>query len=84
MVKVYGTDDCPMTRRTRAYLRKLAVHYEYIDISKSAEACQWVKNHNGGKEKKPTVDVDGIILTEPSNTELEKALKGGSRTMFMG
>lgn len=84
MVKVYGTDDCPMTRRTRVHLRKMGVEHEYIDISKNAEACQWVKRHNDGKEKKPTVDIDGTILSEPSNTELDKVLMPAKRTSFTG
>jgi hypothetical protein len=33
-----------------------------------------VKAQNGGKEKKPTIDIEGRILAEPTNKELDAAL----------
>lgn len=74
-VKVYGANWCSMTTRTLAHLERAGVEYEYIDVDSDPAASQWVKDQNGGKEKKPTVNVSGKILAEPSNAELDEALK---------
>ena len=73
-VKVYGADWCPMTKRTLDFLAKNDVAYEYIDLESDPKASEWVKGQNGGKELKPTVDIDGEVLAEPSNAQLEQAL----------
>jgi glutaredoxin len=73
-VKVYGADWCPMTQRTLAHLRSLGVPYDYIDIEHDPAARKWVKEQNGGREKKPTLDVHGTVLAEPSNEELDDQL----------
>lgn len=74
-VKVYGADWCGMTRRTLSYLDQLGVPYEYINVDNDPEASAWVKEQNDGKEKKPTVDVAGTILTAPANSELQDILR---------
>jgi len=73
-VKVYGADWCGMTRRTLSHLDEMGVEYEYINVDHDAAASEWVKQQNGGKEKKPTVDIDGRIVTYPSNQELDEML----------
>lgn len=74
-VKVYGTDWCEDTQRVRSRLDDLRVPYRYIDIEADERAAAWVRHQNDGKEKKPTVDIGGIILLAPGNLELEEALK---------
>ncbi|HYI95621.1 MAG TPA: glutaredoxin family protein [Bryobacteraceae bacterium] len=73
--KVYGADWCPMTRRSRSELERLGVEYDYIEVETDSAASAWVKSQNGGKEKKPTIQVGALILTEPTNRELEDALR---------
>jgi glutaredoxin len=73
-IKVFGADWCPMTQRTIAHLQNRGVDFEYIDVDENEEASAWVKRQNGGKEKKPTVDVSGEILSAPSNEELDDVL----------
>ncbi len=75
-VKVYGADWCPLTQAALSYLDDLGVKYDYIDIDEDREAAKWVADQNGGSEKKPTIDIDGSVLTEPSNAELQKVLRG--------
>ena len=77
-VKVYGADWCGPTRRTLMHLDELGVEYDYINVDHDEAASQWVKDHNDGKEKKPTIDIQGRILTSPSNKELEEALRAGN------
>ena len=78
-VKVYGADWCGMTRRTLSHLDDLGVEYEYINVDHDPAASEWVKQQNAGKEKKPTVDIDGRVITYPSNQELDEILASNVR-----
>ncbi len=73
-IKVYGANWCGMTTRTLSHLDKLGLEYEYIEVEEDAKASEWVKAQNGGREKKPTLDIKGTIISEPSNAELDKVL----------
>ena len=72
-VKVYGTGWCEDTSATCHNLDSLGVQFEYVDVEADAKAQAWVKQQNGGKQKTPTVDINGRILIEPSERELEEA-----------
>jgi mycoredoxin len=74
-VKVYGTDWCEDTRHAREFLDRLGVQYRYVDIEQDEGAAQWVREQNGGKERKPTVDVAGQVLCLPTDHELTSALR---------
>jgi mycoredoxin len=74
-VKVYGADSCADTRRTRQKLDNAGVEYEYLNVEENPDAARWVIEQNDGKERKPTVDIDGVILSMPNNAELERALR---------
>lgn len=63
-----------MTKRTRAHLDQQGIPYQYVDIERDRQAATWVADQNGGKEKKPTVDIAGVVLAEPSNQELDNVL----------
>ena len=75
-VKVYGTDWCEDTAATCNNLDSLGVQYEYVDVETDAKAQAWIKEQNGGKQQTPTVDINGQILIEPDERELEEALRG--------
>jgi mycoredoxin len=74
-VKVYGTDWCGDTQETLSHLDRLGVKYQYVNIDDDEKAAAWVRHQNDGKEKKPTIDIGGIILSEPSESDLDIALK---------
>ena len=74
-VVVYGADWCSMTQNTLAHLKERGVDYQYIDIDNDREAARWVAEQNNGREKKPTLNIDGEILSEPTNRALDKVLK---------
>jgi mycoredoxin len=74
-VKVYGADWCEDTRRTREYLDRLGVQYRYVNIEQDESAAAWVRERNGGKERKPTVDIAGQVLSTPTDHELTSALR---------
>lgn len=74
-VKVYGTDWCEDTQRTLAHLQELGVAHKYINVEQDERGAAWVKEHNDGKERKPTLDIAGQVLSTPTNRELESALR---------
>lgn len=74
-VRVYGADWCPLTQDALEHLDRLGVEYEYIDIDEDRAAAKWVADHNNGREKKPTIDVDGEVVSEPSSHKLEELLR---------
>ena len=74
-VKVYGAGWCGQSLRTRGYLETLGVEYEYIDCDDDPAASEWVKSQNDGKEKKPTLDICGRVLSCPTNQQLESTLR---------
>ena len=74
-VKVYGADWCKDTKRTLRYLDRSGVDYEYINIEQDEQAARWVREQNEGKERKPTVDINGRVLSVPSDEELQAALE---------
>ncbi len=74
-VKVYGADWCGDTTRSREYLDKLGVAYQYVDVEQDESAAAWVREQNGGKERKPTLDIAGQVLSVPTDHELTSALR---------
>lgn len=73
-ITVYGADWCPLTRRAQAHLERLGIPYRYVDIDEDKDAATWVAAQNNGKERKPTIDISGTILTEPTDRELDEAI----------
>ncbi|MCA1557350.1 MAG: glutaredoxin family protein [Acidobacteria bacterium] len=74
-VKVYGADWCKDTQRTLKHLDEMGVDYDYVDVEQDEKAALWVREQNDGRERKPTLDINGRVLSVPTNQELEEALK---------
>jgi glutaredoxin len=74
-ITVYGADWCSMTKRTLQHLKEKQIPYKYIDIDRDRTAASWVASQNDGREKKPTLDIGGVVVTEPSNEELDEVLR---------
>ena len=74
-VKVYGADWCKDTQNARERLDNMGVGYDYVNIEEEKEASDWVKEQNGGKERKPTIKIDERVLSVPADDELENALR---------
>jgi glutaredoxin len=64
-----------MTISAKRHLDSLGVSYKYIDVEDDPQASDWVKRHNAGKEKKPTFEIDGEVLTAPSRAVVEEKLR---------
>ena len=74
-IRVYGFDWCEDTHRTREHLDSVGVAYDYINLDHDKTAEAWVTAQNNGKRKTPTVDFGGNILIEPTNDQVDGALK---------
>lgn len=73
---VYGTSWCGDTRRSRAYLRRHQIPYEWIDIDEDEEGKRFVQNVNHGMSSVPTIVLpDGSVIVEPSDAQLEERLR---------
>ncbi len=75
---VYGTTWCGDTKRSCPLLDRLGVDYAFVDIEQQEAAAGWVERQNNGNRSVPTIAISnsGPILTEPSDPELEAALRG--------
>lgn len=74
-IVVYGTYWCQDTTRSRNYLNHLGISYTFVDVEVDSDAAQRVMDWNGGYLSTPTLDIDGRIVTEPSDEELAELLK---------
>lgn len=74
-ITVYGTDWCGDTTETLSHLKDLGLPFRYINIEKDAAAREWVLLQNDGTQKTPTVDLSGLVLSVPSNGELDAGLR---------
>lgn len=72
---IFGTEWCDDTQNTRRHLDAMGVPYQYIDIEEDDRAAAWVKEQNAGQQITPTVKMEGLVLSEPSNDELDDALR---------
>ena len=74
-IKVYGALWCGDCRRSKAFLDRNDVDYEWIDTDQDPAGHDYVVQVNNGKRIIPTiVFADGSILTEPSDFELAAKL----------
>lgn len=74
-VTVYGTDWCEDTTHARKLLEELTVPYKFVNIEIDTQSREWVKQKNGGKEKKPTIEIGHEVFSVPSDAELRSALE---------
>ena len=74
-IVLYGTPMCGMVPGVRSVLERAGASYQYIDISRDAEARRRVREINEGFESVPTLEFpDGSTLTEPTARELAEKL----------
>ncbi|MCB9076658.1 MAG: hypothetical protein H6631_03650 [Anaerolineaceae bacterium] len=75
-ITVYGRPLCGMVGPVRNLLDRAEAGYEYIDIVRSAEGKERVRQINDGNQSVPTIVFpDGSTLTEPSLSDLQTKLE---------
>ena len=71
---VYGARWCTDTIRTCRFLNRGEIPYVYVDVDNDEKAARLVKEWNQGHLSTPTLDIEGRIITEPSDEELAAEL----------
>jgi mycoredoxin len=75
VITVYGTDWCGDCRRTRRFLDRHAIPYQWINIDHDPAGEAFVRQTNHGSRSVPTMVIPGgTILVEPSDKQLEESL----------
>lgn len=74
-VSVYGSRSCPDTTRATAFLDRLGVPYEFKDVDQNPEYNEFIAGLNHGKRVMPTIRVENENLINPSESDLEQAVK---------
>lgn len=77
-ITVYGAHWCPDCHRSKQFLGEHQIPYEWIDIEEDPEGEAFVIEANAGKRRIPTLVVDGVVMSVPSNADL--AAKLGFKT----
>ena len=74
---VYGAAWCGDCIRTRRFLERNNIPFEWINIDHNQEGEAFVLKVNHGNRSIPTIVFpDGRCLTEPTNHQLALALQG--------
>jgi len=73
-IVIYGASWCQDTIRTRRFLNRQGIPYTYVDVDHDPQAAQRVTDWNQGHLSTPTLDIEGRIVTEPSDEELAELL----------
>jgi|TARA_B110000090_G_C13254876_1_gene397955 glutaredoxin len=74
-IKVYGADWCSDCVTTKRFLEEKGVEFEYIIITDNQEAIYFLEKVNNGKRIIPTLDIEGVIYTNPGISGLMKIIK---------
>ncbi len=74
-IKVYGADWCSDCVTTKIFLEEKGVEFEYIIITDNQEAIDFLEKVNNGKRIIPTLDIEGVIYTNPGISGLMKIIK---------
>jgi glutaredoxin-like protein len=73
---IYGTWWCGQCSSTKRFFDRNQIEYSWVDIDKDRSGEEFVISTNHGMRSVPTiVFVDGSILVEPSEKELQHKLE---------
>ena len=71
-LKMYTTKWCPDCWRAKRFLNSNEIDFEEINIDRSEEAANLVMEHNQGKRRVPTFEIDGAFHGNPQLSELAR------------
>ena len=71
-MRMYTTSWCPDCWRAKKFLKSKRIAFEEISIDQDLEAAELVMNHNLGKRRVPTFEIDGEFYGNPPLSELAR------------
>ena len=74
MTKVYSTPTCVYCKTLKCYLKKHAIDFEDIDVSKDEKQLQKMIK-DSGQMGVPVVDIDGEIIVGFDKAKIDNLLK---------
>jgi mycoredoxin len=75
MITAFGRPGCALSQMLRRRLDRRGIPYRYVDIDRDPSARSRLAWVTGGRVRSPTVAVDGKVLVQPTNEELEWTLQ---------
>ncbi|MGE3536799.1 MAG: glutaredoxin family protein [Candidatus Tectimicrobiota bacterium] len=73
-VILYSAPWCGYCRITKRFLDEQQVPYTEINVDEDAAAAKRVEEWNNGNRIIPTLDIDGTLMTNPSQAQLRQVL----------
>ncbi len=73
-ILMYCTPWCPDCRKARTWLKENEIPYVEIDISTNLSAARQVREWGEGYQITPVFDIDGQIIVDFNQAELEKVI----------
>ena len=73
-IKVYGADWCSDCLVAKRFLDEKGIKYEYIICNDNQEAIDFIEKANNGERIIPTLDIDGVIYSNPGISGLMKII----------
>lgn len=73
-IVMFGADWCSDCRRSKAFLDREGVDYEYVDVEADPQAADRARAISGRTNIPVVVFPDGSHLVEPSDAELSARL----------
>ena len=75
-IDFYTTDWCGDCVRSKAFLKKLNLNFNEINVDTNQEANEYIKSLQINQRRIPTIVFDdGSFLVEPSDIDLQNKLK---------
>lgn len=72
-VTFYGANWCPDCQRVKQWLGQHEIEYEWKNTDDSQDVVDEMLKKTDGTHLIPTLDIEGTVLVNPSNKELEEA-----------
>lgn len=74
-IVLFGADWCPDCKRAKRFLQDNQINFKFIDVDTTPQAAEFVMGINKGKRVIPTILINDVPYTNPSNAILTEVLE---------
>ena len=75
-VTMYTTTWCGYCRRLARQMTEAGIAFKSVDIDDQRQFGHRIEAATGGNRTVPTIEIEGVLLVNPSNGEVEAAAAG--------